>query len=174
MRQTVGFHATSFDCEPVVEYEVAEGEEIEPGTEPAALLVFRGGPNVLLHVPISVTDAEGMMGAFTQAEPMRQSLPSEATTWQPEGVGLPAGMFWLMTPQLVGMSVTPPQQMPDGLVPHWTLAFQDADDSQVQVAVSDALCVQIVRALAQVAHGEFGDARAVERSDDDDHEGHDH
>lgn len=169
MRQTVGFHATSFDCEAILEYEVPEEEgPLEPGTEPAAMLVFRGGANVLLHVPISRADAEGMMGAFTQAEPMRQSLPPEAINWQPEGIGLPDGMFWLLTPQLVGMSVTPPQQMPDGLVPHWTLAFQDADDSQVQVAVSDALCVQIIRALAQVSHGEFGPP------DDGGHEGHDH
>ena len=53
------------------------------------------------------------------------------------------------------MSVTPPQQTAEGLVPHWTLAFDDEDGSQVQVAVSDAMCVQIVRALAQVAHGEL-------------------
>jgi hypothetical protein len=173
MRQTVGFHASSFDCEPILEYEVPEDEgPLEPGTEPAALLVFRSGANVLLHVPISKTDAEGMMGAFTQAEPMRQSLPPEAINWQPEAVGLPDGMFWLLTPQLVGMSVTPPQQMPDGLVPHWTLAFQDADDSQVQVAVSDAMCVQIIRALAQVSHGEFVPAEAVEH--DHDHDDHDH
>jgi hypothetical protein len=39
-------------------------------------------------------------------------------------------------------------------VPHWTLAFDDEDGSQVQIAVSDPMCVQVVRALAQVAHGE--------------------
>ncbi len=155
MRQTIGFHATNFDCQPV-EFEIPEGEEApEPGTEPAAMLVFEGGANVVLTVPISLTDAEGMMGAFTQAEPMRQTLPPEAINWQPQNVGLPEGMFWVLNPQLVGMSVTPPQHMPDGLVPHWTLAFQDADESQVQVAVSDAMCVQIIRALAKVAHGEF-------------------
>lgn len=156
MRQIIGFHATSFACTPIEDYELPEGEgPLEPGTEPAALLEFRGGPNVGLQVPISRTDAEGMMGAFTQAEPMRQTLPPEAINWQPESVGLPDGMFWFLTPQLVGMSVTPPHQTDDGLVPHWALAFQDADDSQVQVAVSDALCVQIIRALAQVSHGEF-------------------
>lgn len=156
MRQTIGFHATNFDCQPV-EFEIPEGEDPpEEGTEPAAMLVFEGGGNVVLTVPISVTDAEGMMGAFTQAEPMRQTLPPEAINWQPQNVGLPEGMFWVLNPQLTGMSVTPPQQMPDGLVPHWTLAFQDADESQVQVAVSDAMCVSIIRALAQVAHGEFG------------------
>lgn len=153
---TIGFHATDFAAHPV-EFEVPEGEDApEPGTEPAAMLEFRSGGNLALHIPISVTDAEGMMGAFTQAEPMRQSLPPEALNWQPEIVGLPEGMFWVITPQLIGMSVTPPQQMPDGLVPHWTVSFQDADESQVQVAVSDAMCVTIIRTLAQISHGEFG------------------
>lgn len=162
MRQTIGFHATNFDCQPV-EFEIPEGEDPpEAGTEPAAMLVFEGGGNIVLTVPISVTDAEGMMGAFTQAEPMRQTLPPEAINWQPQNVGLPEGMFWVLNPQLTGMSVTPPQQMPDGLVPHWTLAFQDADESQVQVAVSDAMCVSIIRALAQVAHGEFGSGDVAE------------
>ena len=120
---TIGFHASEFECHPV-QYEVPEGETPpEPGTEPAAMLEFRSGQNLALHIPISMTDAEGMMGAFTQAEPMRQQLPPEALNWQPEQVGLPEGMFWVLTPQLVGMSVTPPQQMPDGLVPYWTVAF---------------------------------------------------
>ncbi|HJZ61674.1 MAG TPA: hypothetical protein VKD47_05870 [Miltoncostaeaceae bacterium] len=155
MRQTIGFHATRFDVQPV-QFELAdETEPPEPGTEPAAMLVFESGGNMLLMVPVSRQDAEGMMSAFTQAEPMRQALPPEATTWQPEGVGLPGGMFWVINPQVIGMSVTPPQQTDDGLVPHWTLAFQDQDESQVQVAVSDAMCVQVVRALAQVAHGEL-------------------
>lgn len=157
---TLGFHATEFHCHPV-EFEVPEDQEPpEEGTEPAAMLEFRSGTNLALHVPISMADAEGMMGAFTQAEPMRQQLPPEAINWQPEIVGLPEGMFWVINPQLIGMSVTPPQQMPDGLVPHWTLAFQDADESVVQVAVSDATCVSIIRALAQVAHGEFGPTEA--------------
>lgn len=152
---TLGFHATDFNAHPV-EFEVPEGEAPpDPGTEPAAMLEFRSGANLALHIPIGVQDAEGMMGAFTQAEPMRQQLPPEALNWQPEVIGLPEGMFWVLNPQLVGMSVTPPQQMPDGLVPHWTIAFQDQDESQVQVAVSDAMCVRIIRALAQIAHGEF-------------------
>jgi hypothetical protein len=156
MRQIVGFHATEFDCQPVIDFEIPEGEDPpEPGAEPAAMLTFTGGGNIVLQVPISVTDAEGMMGAFTQAEPMRQSLPPEALNWQPENAGLPEAVFWVLTPQLVGMSVTPPHELPDGLVPNWTIAFQDVDESQVQVAVSDAMCVQIVRALAQIAHGEL-------------------
>ena len=167
MRQTIGFHATTFDCQPV-EYEIPEGEEgPEPGTEPAAMLRFVGGENIILNIPISVTDAEGMMGAFTQAEPMRQSLPPEAINWQPDNVGLPEGMFWELSPHLVGMSVTPPQQLDHGLVPHWTIAFQDEDESQVQVAASDAMCVQIIRALAQVSHGEFGPTQASSDDDDD-------
>lgn len=164
---TIGFHATDFQCHPV-EFEVPEGEDApEPGTEPAAMLEFRSGPNLALHIPISVTDAEGMMGAFTQAEPMRQSLPPEALNWQPEVTGLPETMFWVLNPQLVGMSVTPPQQMPDRLVPHWTIAFQDQDEGQVQVAASDAMCVSIIRALAQVAHGEFGPTEATPSDDDE-------
>lgn len=164
MRQTVGFHATTFDCHPV-EFEVPEGEEgPEPGSEPAAMLRFVGGENMILNIPISVTDAEGMMNAFTQAEPMRQTLPTEAINWRPDNVGLPEGMFWELTPHLIGMSVTPPQQLDHGLVPHWTLAFQDEDESQVQVAVSDAMCVQIIRALAQVSSGEFN---ATEVAGDD-------
>lgn len=155
MRMTIGFHATEFLCHPV-EFEVPEGQEPpEPGTEPAAMLEFRSGPNMAMHVPISQGDAEGMMGAFTQAEPMRQQLPPEAINWQPEITGLPNGMLWVLSPQLTGMSVTPPQDTPDGLVPHWTVAFQDADESVIQVAVSDATCVSIIRALAQVANGEF-------------------
>ena len=64
-------------------------------------------------------------------------------------------MFWAITPEVVGMSVTPPQVTPDGIVPHWTLAFDDQDGSQVQMAVSDAMCVNVIRALAQVANGEL-------------------
>ena len=159
---TIGFHASDFHCHPV-EFEVPEGEQApEPGTEPAAMLEFRSGANLAIHIPVSLQDAEGMMGAFTQAEPMRQSLPPEALNWQPQITGLPEGMFWIMNPQLIGMSVTPPQQMPDGLVPHWTVAFQDQDESQIQVAVSDAMCVSIIRALAQVAHGEFGSGDATD------------
>lgn len=156
---TIGFHATEFNVHPV-EFEVPEGQEPpEAGTEPAAMLEFKSGPNMVMHVPVSRGDAEGMMGAFTQAEPMRQQLPPEAINWQPEITGLPNGMFWVLSPQLTGMSVTPPQDTEDGLVPHWTVAFQDADESIVQVAVSDATCVSVIRALAQIANGEFaGDA----------------
>ncbi len=151
---TVGFHATDFNCHG--DFEVAEGQdEPEPGTEPAAILEFIGGTNMVMQLPISRTDAEGMMNAFTQAEPMRQQLPADVLNWTPENVGMPEGMFWVLHPQITGMAVTPPQQMPDGLTrPHWTLAFQDADESEVQVAVSDAMCVRIIRALADVVNGE--------------------
>ena len=59
---------------------------------------------------------------------------------------------------MVGVSVTPPQATPEGGVPHWTLAFDDEDGSQVQIAVSDAMCVQVVRALAGVANDQEGEA----------------
>jgi hypothetical protein len=35
--------------------------------------------------------------------------------------------------------------------------LQDADGSSAQLAVSDALCVTIIRTLSQVANGELGD-----------------
>ena len=79
----------------------------------------------------------------------------DAGNWQPQPAGLSEGLFWALQPSVVGVSVTPPQETPEGLVPHWTLAFDDEDGSQVQIAVSDPMCVQIVRALAQVAHGEL-------------------
>jgi hypothetical protein len=153
---TVGFHATDFNCHG--DFEVAESDEpIEPGAQPAAILEFIGGTNMVMQLPISREDAEGMLGAFTQAEPMRQQLPPDVLNWTPENVGLPEGIFWVLHPQITGMAVTPPQQMPDGLTrPHWTLAFQEEDQSEVQVAVSDAMCVRIVRALAQVSNGEIG------------------
>ena len=154
MRQTIAFQATGFNCSPV-EVEIEEnGEAPDPDALPVALLAFESGPNVVLTLPLATSDAENLMNAFTQAEPFRQEIP-DAGNWQPQPSGLPEGLFWALQPTVVGVSVTPPQETPEGLVPHWTLAFDDEDGSQVQVAVSDAMCVQIVRALAQVAHGEL-------------------
>ncbi|MCU0308837.1 MAG: hypothetical protein MUE51_13940 [Thermoleophilia bacterium] len=155
MRQTIAFQATGFDLQPV-QVEVAEGAEPpEEGSLPVALMAFQGGPSLVVTMLIGTTDAENMMNAFTEAEPMRAQLPPEAQNWEPEPTVLPGGMFWAVTPEVVGMSVTPPQATPDGIVPHWTLAFDDADGSQVQMAVSEAMCVNVVRGLAQVAHGEL-------------------
>ena len=153
MRQTIAFQATGFDCSPV-QVEIDEnGEPPDPASLPVALLAFESGPNVVLTLPLATSDAENMMNAFTQAEPYRQEIP-DAGNWEPQPSGLPEGLFWALQPSVVGVSVTPPQQTADGPVPHWTLAFDDEDGSQVQIAVSDPMCVQIVRALAGVAHGE--------------------
>lgn len=154
MRQTIAFQATGFSCQPV-QVEVEEGQEVDQDALPVALLALESGPNVVLTLPLSTTDGENMMNAFTQAEPYRQDIP-DAGQWEPQPSGMPEGIFWALQPNVVGVSVTPPQQAPDGVVPHWTLAFDDEDGSQVQVAVSDGLCVQVVRALAQVANGEIG------------------
>lgn len=161
MRQTIAFQATGFDCSPV-EVEVEEGaEDVDEAVLPVALLAFESGPNVVLTLPLATADAENMMNAFTQAEPYRQEI-ADAGNWQPQPSGLPEGLFWALQPSVVGVSVTPPQQTPDGLVPHWTLAFDDEDGSQVQIAVSDPMCVQVVRSLAQVAHGELEGPQANE------------
>ena len=153
MRQTIAFQATGFNCSPV-EVEIEEnGEAPDPDALPVALLAFESGPNVVLTLPLATSDAENLMNAFTQAEPFRQEIP-DAGNWQPQPSGLPEGLFWALQPTVVGVSVTPPQETPEGLVPHWTLAFDDEDGSQVQIAVSDPMCVQVVRALAGVAHGE--------------------
>lgn len=154
MRQTIAFQATSFDCSPV-QVEIEENGEVpDEDSLPVALLAFESGPNVVLTLPLATVDAENMMNAFTQAEPYRQEM-QDASNWQPQPSGLPEGLFWALQPNVVGVSVTPPQDTPDGLVPHWTLAFDDEDGSQVQIAVSDPMCVQIVRALAGVASGEI-------------------
>lgn len=156
MRQTIAFQATRFECSPVqVEVEVEDGApDFDESALPVALLAFESGGNLVLTLPLGVADAENMMNAFTQAEPHRGSMPG-AEGWAPQPSGLPEGIFWALQPNVVGMSVTPPQETPDGLVPHWTLAFDDEDGGQVQVAVSDPMCVQVVRALAQVVNGEL-------------------
>lgn len=161
MRQTIAFQATGFDCSPV-QVEVEEGsEDLDEAVLPVALLAFESGPNVVLTLPLAASDAENMMNAFTQAEPHRQDIPG-AGEWQPQPAGLSEGIFWALQPSVVGVAVTPPQTTDDGLVPHWTLAFDDEDGSQVQIAVSDPMCVQIVRSLAEVAHADGGGATANE------------
>lgn len=162
MRQTIAFQATGFNCSPV-SVEVDDDQPVEEDALPVALLALESGPNVVLTLPLSTSDGENMMNAFTQAEPYRQDM-QDTGTWEPQPSGLPEGLFWALQPNVVGVSVTPPQDTPEGVVPHWTLAFDDQDGSQVQVAVSDAMCVQIVRALADVANGEI--AEAAEDGDD--------
>jgi hypothetical protein len=158
MRQMIVFQATDFAWSPVeVEVETPDGGEApDPQTIPVAVLEFRGGPSVLLQVFVSRNDAEGVMNAMTESEPMRVTIP-EGQAFQPEPTVLPAGMFLALNPEVVGVSVTPPHEGEQGLVNHWLLAFQDADGSQVQAAISDGQSVQLVRALADIAHGEGDD-----------------
>ncbi len=160
MRHTIAFQATAFQAAPVeVQIEVPEGEEAPaPEQVPSAIIVFLGGPSVQVSAFVSTTDAENLMSAFTQAEPMRGEMPPEAQAWEAEETVLPAAMlFGVNIESLVGAAVTPPHVNPEvGIVPHWTVQLQDADGSSAQVAVSDALCVTIIRALAQIASGEIG------------------
>lgn len=158
MRQTIAFQATGFNCSPVT-VEVDPEQPVEEDALPVALLALESGPNVVLTLPLSTSDGENMMNAFTQAEPYRQEVP-DTGAWEPQPSGLPDGLFWALQPNVVGVSVTPPQDTDEGVVPHWTLAFDDQDGSQVQVAVGDAMCVQIVRALADVASGDIADQPA--------------
>ena len=152
MRQVIRFEAVNFEVGPV-EVEVPDDAEApEEGTVPVAVMVFDGG-SVQVQVPLTTQDADGLMGAFTQAEPYRASMPDDHG-WEPLPVQVPGRLFWVITPAVVGVSVTPPQSTDDGVIPFWQLAFDDADGSQVQVAVSDAMCVQVIRALADIAHGE--------------------
>ena len=151
MRQTIAFQATGFECQPIEVELTEEDGTVAPEELPVALLAFESGANVVLTLPLAQGDAERMMNAFTEAEPHRATMPAG---WEPQPSGLPDGLFWALQPDVIGVSVTPPQETEDGPVPHWTLAFDDQDGSQVQVAVSDPMCVQVVRALAQVAHGE--------------------
>ena len=156
MRQTIAFQATGFNCSPV-EVEVDPDDPVDEEALPVALLALESGPNLVLTLPLSSSDGENMMNAFTQAEPYRQEIP-DAGLWEPQPSGLPEGIFWALQPIGVGVPLPPPQQTQDGVVPHWTLAFDDQDGGQVQVAVSDAMCVQIVRSLADVASGEIANA----------------
>ena len=159
MRHTIAFQATGFQAAPVdVEIEVPDGEEgPEPEQIPSAILVFLGGPSVQVSAFVSRQDAENLMNAFTQAEPMRGDMPAEAQGWEPEETVLPAAMlFGVNIESLVGAAVTPPHVNPEvGVVPHWTVQLQDADGSSAQVAVSEALCVTVIRTLSQIAAGEL-------------------
>lgn len=163
MRQMIVFQATDFAWSPVeVELDVPEDAEApEPETIPRAVLEFRGGPGILLQVFVSTNDAEGIMNAITQAEPIRANVP-DGQAFQPEPTLLPAGLFLALNPEVVGVSVTPPHEGEQGLVTHWMFAFQDADGSQVQVATNDAMSVQLVRALAEIAHGGDDEAPAAD------------
>jgi hypothetical protein len=72
---------------------------------------------------------------------------------------------------LVGAAVTPPHVQDEGqIVPHWTMGLQDADGSSIQVALSDAMSVTVIRALADIANGALGDADELDAgpADDDD------
>jgi hypothetical protein len=176
VRQTIAFQATGFDCQPFnVGIEAEEGQD--PSTMPVAILAFESGGNVMMSVPLGVGDAGNLMKAFTDAEPHRESLP-DSNDWEPLPAGLPEGLFWALTPNVTGVSVTPPQATPQGGVPHWTLTFDDADGSQIQIAVGDAMCVQVIRSLAEVANreeeggeiadGDEADAEFEEIDDGDD------
>ncbi len=165
VRHTIAFQATGFQAAPVeVQIEIPEGEEgPDPEQIPSAILVFLGGPSVQVSAFVSQQDAGNLMSAFTEAEPMRGEMPPEAQQWEPEATVLPAAMLYgVNIESLVGAAVTPPHVNPEmGIVPHWTVQLQDADGSSAQVAVSDALCVTIIRTLSQVANGEL-------EADDDD------
>jgi hypothetical protein len=175
VRHTIAFQATGFQAGPVdVQIEVPEGEEgPTPEQIPSAVIVFLGGPSVQVSAFVSRQDAENLMGAFTEAEPMRGDMPPEAQGWEPEETTLPAAMLYgVNIESLVGAAVTPPHVNPEvGIVPHWTVQLQDADGSSAQVAVSDALCVTVIRTLSQIASGELedaGDGAAAELNGSDD------
>jgi hypothetical protein len=157
VRHTIAFQATGFEAGPVdVQIDVPEGEEgPEPEQIPSAIIAFLGGPSVQATAFISRQDAENVMGAFTQAESMRGQMPPEAASWEPEPTVMPASMlFGVNIESLVGAAVTPPHVQDDGqVVPHWTVGLQDADGSSIQVAVSDALSVTVIRALADITNG---------------------
>ena len=152
MRQTIAFQATAFEAQPVQVQVDPNGGPVDPDATPVVVLVFQSGPNVVLTVPMSVTDASNTMNAFSEAEPHRGKLAD--VQWQPQPAGLPEGMFWMLAPAVVGISVTPPQPTPEGVIPHWTLTFEDADGSQVQVAVSDAITVQMIRWLSDAVNAD--------------------
>ena len=174
MRHTIAFQATGFEAGPVdVQIEVPEGEEgPEPNQIPSAIIAFLGGPSVQATAFVSQMDAENIMGAFTQAESMRGQMPPEAQSWEPEDTVLPAAMlFGVNIESLVGAAVTPPHVQETGqIVPHWTVGLQDADGSSVQVAISDALSVTVIRALADIANGSLGEGDELDAgpvADDD-------
>jgi hypothetical protein len=152
VRQVIRFEAVNFEIGPVEVEEPENGEAPEEGTIPVAVMVFDGGA-LQVQVPLTTADAEGLMGAFTQAEPYRATIP-DGHGWEPLPIQVQGRLFWVLTPAVVGVSVTPPQSTDEGVIPFWQLAFDDADGSQVQVAVSDAMCVQVIRGLADLANAD--------------------
>jgi hypothetical protein len=159
MVQQISFQATNFMVQPVEVDLDALREQIGPDADPpdpeelpVAALIFQGGPQIGLNVAVSRAAAEGVMNAFTQAEASRGQVPK--IDWQPQGAFLP-GLSIMLSPALVSLEVTPPHPGPQGVVPYWALTVIDPEGSQVQVQFSDAMSVQVVRALAQVAHGEL-------------------
>ncbi len=178
MRHTIAFQATGFEAGPVdVQIEVPEGEEApDPEQIPSAIIAFLGGPSVQATAFVSRQDAENVMGAFTQAESLRGQMPPEAALWEPEPTVLPASMmFGVNVESLAGAAITPPHVQDGGeIIPHWTVGLQDADGSSIQVAVSDALSVTIIRALADIANGTLAAADELDAGvpgDDDVEEG---
>lgn len=170
MVQQISFQATHFGVQPVEVDVEALREQMGPDAPPpelddlpVAALTFNGGPQVALNIAVSRAAAEGVMNAFTQAEGSRGNIPK--IDWQPMGAFLP-GLSLVMSPALVSLEVTPPHQAEQGIVPYWSLTVVDPEGSQVQVQFSDAMSVQVVRALAQVAHGEL-DAGDDEDDDED-------
>ena len=158
MVQQISFQATNFGVQPVevdmdaIRDQMGPDEVPDPAELPVAALIFNGGPQLALNVPVSRQAAEGVMNAFTQAESGRGDIPK--IDWQPQGAFL-AGMTMVLSPALVSLEVTPPHAGPNGVVPFWSLTVIDPEGSQVQVAISDGMSVQVVRALAQIAHGEL-------------------
>lgn len=159
MVQQISFQATNFGVQPVEVDLDALREQMGPDAEPpdpddlpVAALIFNGGPQIALNIAVSRGAAEGVMNAFTQAEAGRGNVPK--IDWQPQGAFLP-GLSIVLSPALVSLEVTPPHAGPQGVVPFWALTVIDPEGSQVQVQFSDAMSVQVVRALAQVAHGEL-------------------
>ncbi|MCB0880765.1 MAG: hypothetical protein KDC33_00900 [Thermoleophilia bacterium] len=170
MVQQISFQATHFGVQPVEVDMEALREQMGPDAAPpdledlpVAALIFNGGAQLALNVAVSRQAAEGVMNAFTQAEGSRGNIPK--IDWQPVPAFLP-GLSLVLSPALVSLEVTPPHQGPEGIVPFWALTVVDPEGSQVQVQFSDAMSVQVVRALAQVAHGEL-DAGDDEDDDED-------
>jgi hypothetical protein len=159
MVQQISFQATNFGVQPVEVDVEALREQMGPDAEapdpdelPVAALIFNGGSQVALNIAVSRQAAEGVMNAFTQAEAGRGNIPK--IDWQPQGAFLP-GLTLVLSPALVSLEVTPPHAGPQGIVPFWALTVIDPEGSQVQVQFSDGMSVQVVRALAQIAHGEL-------------------
>lgn len=170
MVQQISFQATHFGVQTVEVALEALREQMGPDAPPpdmdelpVAALIFNGGSQLALNVAVSRQAAEGVMNAFTQAEGARGNIPK--IDWQPTPAFMP-GLTMVLSPALVSLEVTPPHEGPEGVLPYWSLAVVDPEGSQVQVQFSDAMSVQVVRALAQIAHGEL-DTGSDDEDDDD-------